>query len=284
MDHGDDHHGDDHHHGAHTGPHESPKLILIPICILAFLALVAGFVNATAFGEEWENFKEYVEPRPEAVDPATGAAVETEEAGPLGLLRPAAEEEDEAAHAEGCGFTAPEEGTACFFPTVSHAEFAWSKAALSLAVVAAGLVSSWFACAALYTRRDRRLVGLTDRVRPLRAGYAFLANKYYLDDLYEKVIVKGIAGPIAAAAYWINQHVIDGIVNGAGRAGRMVGNLLYRNIDQRVVDGAVDGAGVVANETGSALQPIQSGRVNQYGALLFGAAAIGAVVLVIVNV
>ena len=121
-------------------------------------------------------------------------------------------------------------------------------------------MSSWFVCVALYTSRSRRLVGLTDRVRPLRAGYAFLANKYYLDDLYEKVIVRGIAGPIARAAYWINQHVIDGIVNGAGRVGRMVGNLVYRNIDQRVVDGAVDGAGVVANETGSALQPIQSGQ------------------------
>jgi NADH-quinone oxidoreductase subunit L len=276
MDHGDDHHGDD-HHGAHAGPHESPKLILIPICILAFLAVVAGFVNATAFGEDWENFKEYVEPRPAAVGEAPAGEVE-------GLLAPAADEEEEAAHEEGCGFTPPEEGTACFFPTVSHAEFKWSKAALSLAVVAAGLVSAWFVCVALYTNRSRRLVGLTDRVRPLRAGYAFLANKYYLDDLYEKVIVKGIAGPIAAAAYWINQHVIDGIVNGAGRAGRMVGNWFYRNVDQRVVDGAVDGAGVVANETGSALQPMQSGKVNQYGALLFGAAAIGAVVLVIVNV
>ena len=73
-------------------------------------------------------------------------------------------------HATGCGFTAPEEGTACFFPTVSHAEFKWSKALLSLAVVAAGLVSSWFVCVALYTKRSRRLVGLTDRVRPLRAG------------------------------------------------------------------------------------------------------------------
>ena len=29
---------------------------------------------------------------------------------------------------------------------------------------------------------------------------------------------------------------------------------------------------------------MQSGRVNQYGALLFGAAAVGAVVLVIINV
>ena len=42
--------------------------------------------------------------------------------------------------------------------------------------------------------------------------------------------------------------------------------------------------GTVANETGHALQPVQSGKVNQYGALLFGAAAVGAIVLVIVNV
>jgi NADH-quinone oxidoreductase subunit L len=273
---------DDHHGDHHVAPHESPKLILIPICILAFLALVAGFTNATAFGEEWENFKEYVEPRPEQVDPATGEGTAAE----LGLEEEAAaaDEAGEEEHATGCGFTAPEEGTACFFPTVSHAEFKWSKALLSLAIVAAGLVSSWFVCVALYTKRDRRLVGLTDRVRPLRAGYAFLANKYYLDDLYEKVIVAGIAGPIARASYWINQYVIDAIVNATGRAGRMVGGWFYRNIDQRVVDGAVDGAGTVATGTGSALRPIQSGKVNQYGALLFGAAAVGAVVLVIVNI
>ena len=148
----------------------------------------------------------------------------------------------------------------------------------------AGLVTSWVVCAALYTKRDPRLVGLTDRFRPARLGYLFVANKYYLDDLYEKVIVHAIAHPIARAAYWINQNVIDGIVNAAGRAGRLVGNFFYRNIDQRVVDGAVNGSGTVANSTGSALRPVQSGKVNQYGALLFGAAAIAAVVLVIVNV
>jgi NADH-quinone oxidoreductase subunit L len=31
------------------------------------------------------------------------------------------------------------------------------------------------------------------------------------------------------------------------------------------------------------LQPVQSGKVNQYGALLFGAAAVGAIVLILVN-
>ena len=102
-------------------------------------------------------------------------------------------------------------------------------------------------------------------------GYTFLLNKYYLDDLYEKVIVHGIAGPIARAAYWFNQHVIDGVVNGVGIGGRKAGGWVYRNIDQRVVDGAVNGSGAVARGAGGALRPVQSGKVNQYGALLFGA-------------
>ena len=52
-----------------------------------------------------------------------------------------------------------------------------------------------------------------------------------------------------------------------------------------MVDGAVNGSGVMASESGHALQPVQSGKVNQYGALLFGAAAmVGAIVLVILNV
>ena len=78
--------------------------------------------------------------------------------------------------------------------------------------------------------------------------------------------------------------MIDGIVNAVGWAGRQLGQFFYRNIDQRVVDGAVNGSGALADGAGTALQPVQSGKVNQYGALLFGAAAVGALVLVIVNV
>jgi NADH-quinone oxidoreductase subunit L len=276
-------HGHDDHHVPH-GPHESPKLILVPICILAVLAAVAGLANAVPFGERWENFSKYVEPRSEAV-----AAAPVEEAGGAeGFARPATEDDGEGggeeAHASGCGHEEPAAGTVCYFPTLDHAEFKWSKAVLSLAIVALGLVSSWAVCVALYTKRDRRFVGLTGRSAPARYAYRFVSNKYYLDALYDKVIVHSIAHPIANAAYWINQNVIDGIVNAVGRAGRRLGGWSYRNIDQRVVDGAVNGSGFVASETGESLRPLQSGRVNQYGALLFGAAAIGAVVLVIVNV
>jgi NADH-quinone oxidoreductase subunit L len=267
-------------HGAHDAhahePHESPKLLLIPICILAVLAVVAGFANGAAFGESWERFAKYVEPRAVAVTVDTsGAVTGGEGAGGEGAATEA--------HDSGCGHEAPAVGE-CFAPAVDHAEFKWSKAAVSLLVVLAGLVSSWVVCVLLYTKRDRRVFGLTQRFAPARAGYLFLSNKLYLDVLYENVIVHAIAYPIARAAYWVNQNVIDGIVNATGRAGRWAGGWFYRNVDQRVVDGAVNASGVVATETGESLRPVQSGRVNQYGALLFGAAAIGAVVLVIVNV
>ncbi|MEY3092182.1 MAG: NADH-quinone oxidoreductase subunit [Actinomycetota bacterium] len=290
TDHGHDAHDDHDSHGAHDshddhgahGPHESPKLITIPLVILAFLALTAGFTNAVPFGASWERFKKYVEPSPAFV-----MAEPVKASGPgeaivvLDSTRASEGEEGEAK--SGCSYQAPAEGEVCYFPAVSHAKFKWSKAALSLAIVAVGLVSSWLFCVQFYTRRNRRLVGLTQRSSVLRGGYTFLANKYYLDALYEKVIVRAVAHPIARAAYWFNQNVIDGIVNGAGKISRRTAGWVYRNIDQRVVDGAVNGSGAAARGTGGALRPVQSGKVNQYGALLFAAAAIGALVLVIVN-
>jgi NADH-quinone oxidoreductase subunit L len=152
-----------------------------------------------------------------------------------------------------------------------------------LSIVAAGIVISWFVSVQLYTRRNKALVGLTQRNKLLGAGYAFLANKYYLDVLYEKIIVRSIAYPISRGAYWINQNILDGIVNGAGTGSRTIAGWVYRNIDQRVVDGAVNKSGDAAQGAGSIVRPVQSGKVNQYGALLFGAAAIGALVLVIIN-
>jgi NADH-quinone oxidoreductase subunit L len=221
---------DDHGHEIHA-PHESNWLIKFPLVVLAFLAIVAGFLNAAPL--KIEKFTEWVEPH-----------------GQLPIV---------------------------------HAEFKWINILPSTILLILGFLVSLTVCKALYSAATSSLKGLTKRSAPLRWGYTFLWNKLYLDALYEGVIVKAIAHPIAQATYWVNQHIIDGVVNGAGTTGKALGGWTYRNIDQRVVDGAVNGAGKTARGSGGALQPTQSGKVSQYGALLFSAAAVGALVLVIIN-
>lgn len=285
-----EHEHDDHAHGAHHGPHESNWWITVPLILLAFLSITAGFLNAPPFGESWERLKKWVEPASlEVVGTTTeahgsdGDALGRAGAGGPGAVvisgLPAAAEGEKSI----CGSEAPVDGHTCYFPAVSHAPFSWAKAGIATLIVFIGYAVAWLVSTGLYGDRRSPLRGLTRRVRPLGAGYRFLRNKYYLDHLYENVIVKAVAYPIARAVYWVNQRVIDAIVDGAGRTGRKSGEWVYRNIDQRVVDAAVNGSGAAARGTGGALRPIQSGKVNQYGALLFGAAAIGALVLVLIN-
>ncbi len=66
---------------------------------------------------------------------------------------------------------------------------------------------------------------LSERNALARAGKTFLVNKYYLDHLYTDVVVGGIKGPVARAAYWVNQNVIDGVLNGVGRGAKVAGQV-----------------------------------------------------------
>ncbi len=70
-----------------------------------------------------------------------------------------------------------------FAPELHHAPFMWSKALMSLAIVFLSIAVSWVLSFRLFTKRDPRLVGLTQRVKILGVGHKFLVNKYYLDDL-----------------------------------------------------------------------------------------------------
>jgi NADH-quinone oxidoreductase subunit L len=273
--HGDAHDAHDGHdgHDAHASPHESGPLITAPITILAVLAIFAGLFNATPFGSSWEYLKEWVEPRAVVV-------AEAHASGPgesFVVSVPAAEE---GGAKSPCGTETPVDGV-CYAPKLNHAEFKWSKALLSLAIVFAGIAVSWLLSAALYGRRDPRLVGLTQRNALARAGYRLLANKYYLDDLYERGVVAGVSGPLARAAYWFNQNVLDGILHGVARVVRVIAAFVYRNIDQRIVDGTVNASAEATKQAGATVQPIQSGRVGHYGALLFATAAVAALVFVI---
>jgi NADH-quinone oxidoreductase subunit L len=268
-DHGHGDHGHDDH--GHAQPHESGALITIPLVVLSVLAVFSGLFNATPFGESWEYMKKWVEPRAAVVEVVAPG-------GPGAAFAPLAAE----GHSDSpCGVSTPEKGV-CYAPQVNHAKFKWSKALLSLAIVFAGIALSWLLSVRYYGKRDPKLVGLTSRNRIAKAGYDLLENRYYLDALYEKVVVRSIAGPVARAANWFHLKVLDGILHAVAAAIRGLSAVVYRRVDQGIVDGAVNASGEVVSSVGGALQPVQSGRVNMYGALLFGAAAVAALVFILI--
>jgi NADH-quinone oxidoreductase subunit L len=161
-------------------------------------------------------------------------------------------------------------------PFLHAHEFNAGLAIGSLAVALLGI-----AVASAYYFRGA-LVGLSDRLPVLKIGHRVLVNKYYLDDLF-LAIIRGIQYPVARAAYWVNQNVLDGVINGVGKGAQRTAHVVYDVIDQRVIDGAVNGAGLSAEEGGSILRLIQTGRVQQYAALLFGAVAVLAMGLVVLT-
>jgi NADH-quinone oxidoreductase subunit L len=228
---------------GHGHPRESGPLMAVPLVILGFMSVVAGFVNLPAtFFFGWQlpqsivlKFERYVEP-----------------VGPY--------------------FPSHQSGYV-------HAEFNGWLAALAVSVGLAGLGLSYL----FYWKRSLRpLENLADRWALARAGKRVLENKYYLDYLYTDVIVAFVKGPLARVINWINQHLIDAVVNGAGKISVVTGRWVYAKIDQKVVDAAVNGTGVIATESGGELSRVQTGHVQQYAALFFAAAAVLAGVFVLV--
>ena len=145
--------------------------------------------------------------------------------------------------------------------------------------VGAGLIG--IGIAAGYYLRNTFPRGMAERSGVVRTGYKVLVNKYYLDNLFIDGIIRTIQYPIAKAAYWINQKVIDGVVNSVGVGARKGAQVMYDVADQKVIDGAVNGAGLTAEEGGIVLRRTQTGRVQTYAAFLFGASALIAVGLVL---
>jgi len=156
------------------------------------------------------------------------------------------------------------------FPVLAHPDVAsvdYVLAIISVCIALSGIGLAW----AFYTGRLKVLENLTERNGLMRGGKTFLENKYYLDYLYTDLVVGSIKGPIANAAYWFNQRVIDGVVNGVGRSTKRLGELTYDVVDQKIVDGAVNGLALETGNAGGLLRRLQAGRVQRYALMLFAA-------------
>ena len=137
----------------------------------------------------------------------------------------------------------------------------------SVAIALAGIGLGW----QLFYRNRWRLDLLST---PFAWMYRFVENKYYLDHIYLKYIVRPVQYTLAGAANWTNQHILDGIVDGTAAGAVATARATYNVVDQRVVDYAVNGAAGITGMTGGLLRYVQTGNVQRYAAVLFAAVAL----------
>ena len=196
---------------GHGHPHESPKLMWVPLAILGVFSIVAGWINIPGVTDIFTKgvgarFVAVLDHHPESIDVF------------LALV-----------------------GTIA-----------------ALAGIAIGY-RIWWKDAPTQQERD---------VFAVPVLYPLLTNKYYIDDFYMDGIVRPVRGPVARGVDWFNGHVLDLVVNGAGIGAMWIGKYVY-GFDQRGLDAAINATAAGAGGGGGALRLLQTGKVQQYAALIF---------------
>ena len=136
---------------------------------------------------------------------------------------------------------------------------------MAIAAGLLGLVLGWIV---FHTQRAK----LDARKRPFGALETAFANKFWFDELYDRVLIRPAHG-LAAVYRWFDEHVVDGLVNLVGRNGVKTGDASAAH-DRGVVDGLVRFVGQAAQQTGAGLSTLQSGRVRLYLSLSVGVLAL----------
>jgi len=99
--------------------------------------------------------------------------------------------------------------------------------------------------------------------------YRLVENKYYVDELYQVVVINGTL-LFSRALSWIDIHIVDGLVNLVRHITVIVFGFGSNLFDQYVVDGAVNGVGYAARGSSGLLRRMQSGLVQNYALIMGG--------------
>jgi NADH-quinone oxidoreductase subunit L len=211
----------DHHVQEHL--HESPKVMTLPLVLLAAGAILAGYIGMPALFGFPNLFAEWLEPVFGAAHEAEGAA-----AAEGGLML------------------------------------------VSIAVAAGGILLAYL----MYYRRTFS----PDRFAALAGGlfYRLFNNKYYVDEIYQKVFVGGTLG-LAAIGAWIDQHIIDGIVDGTASTTAFV-SWLNGLFDAYVIDGMVNAVADTTFWAGGKFRKVQTGSINGYLYVVLGAIVVAIII------
>ena len=238
----DDHEADAHdaHASHHSEPHESGRLMTVPLMILAVLSLTAGLIGSP-FLQDQPNFESW-----------TSTPVIEKTTYPF-----LAEYAD-----AGVGVSAAEKGPSA---KILHGPPTWHADLLLIVLVvfgsAVGLAWRFYG------------KGLPEKDPMLNMGgfTRVLVNKYGFDDAGYRYVVVPVRDRMSAWATKVSNDVIDGAVAGVGTATMRMARTTYTAVDQRIIDGGVNGAAFSAAWWSARLRRIQSGDVQRYaGALVAG--------------
>jgi len=231
--------GRDHHAVEHA--HESPKVMWMPLAVLAFFAATIGFMNATPLGinffgrfvgEYVLGIKEHMEHTP--FNPmVAGMSVGIAGAGiALGWLLYG-------------------------MKPLQHGQ---SDPLMALGPVWKLLRNKYYLdeLYGVVIAQKEGPAGKTGTVESVRVQAGVLLQ---------------FVNWLAHVCFAFDKAIVDGLVNLAGAIGRMLSNISGW-IDKNIVDGLVNLTGFVTNELGDGLKLIQTGRVQTYLLLAITGAAI----------
>ncbi|HRU22575.1 MAG TPA: NADH-quinone oxidoreductase subunit L [Candidatus Latescibacteria bacterium] len=107
--------------------------------------------------------------------------------------------------------------------------------------------------------------------------YQLLANKYYVDELYNRTVVAGMV-QVSRILGWFDKVLVDGVVNATGRFQTGLSEL-SGFVDRYGVDGLVNALAGFVRDTGNEVRQIQTGRIQNYVVY----ATVGLIVLIVVT-
>ena len=152
-------------------------------------------------------------------------------------------------------------GHAFHFHEASHA-LEWTLMAISVGIALFGV----FLAYRLYVRRAPVPDVLEQRLGPV---HALLANKYWVDELYNATVIGGTLA-FSRLMWWFDIWIVDGLVNGVRNLTVVAFGHGSNLFDKYIVDGAVNGVGAGAKGSSMMFRRVQSGLVQNYALIMGG--------------
>ncbi len=171
--------------------HESPKMMTIPLVLLAVGALASGWVG---------------------IPPLIGETLGIEHSDKFGE------------------FLAPVVGHPHSVGEHTHAE-EWGVMGFSVILAVSGILGAWY----FYLKKTSVPVRLAER---FRLAYNVLWNKYYVDEIYDYIVVRPML--------WVARSVIVGVTDG------------------KIIEGIVNGLPAAIGRFSEGLRKLQTGYMHHY--------------------